>query len=86
MSQLVDQLLQTILSTDDQDRSFVPFRPEGGDKVICLVNNLGGLSELEMTSVTNEVSQKLRLKGLIVERLLSGTFMVSLPCLHLSQH
>jgi triose/dihydroxyacetone kinase / FAD-AMP lyase (cyclizing) len=76
LNHLIDLLLNTILSTDDIDRSFVPFRGGGQDKVVVLVNNLGGLSELELSAVANEVSLQLLNKNVRVERLLSGTFMV----------
>lgn len=77
-SALVNQLLDLILRTDDEDRSFVPFRLNGQDKVIVLINNLGGLSELELSGISKEVSQQLLARGIIIERLLSGTFMASI--------
>jgi triose/dihydroxyacetone kinase / FAD-AMP lyase (cyclizing) len=40
------------------------------------VNNLGGLSELELGSIAGEVSRQLKVKGVSVQRLISGTFMV----------
>jgi dihydroxyacetone kinase len=67
-----------IVSTDDKERSYVPFCGENQDQVIVLVNNLGGLSELELGSVAGEVSRQLKAKGLSVQRLISGTFMVCL--------
>ena len=74
MDQLVDQLVTMVISTEDKDRSYVPFR--GGDQVVVLVNNLGGLSELELGTIAGEVSRQLKAKGLSVQRLISGTFMV----------
>ena len=87
LTHLVDQLLGMILRTDDEDkdRGFVPFRQQGGDRVVCLINNLGGLSELELTGVAKEVSQQLKVRGLAIERLLSGTFMASCNVLGFSQ-
>ena len=76
MDQLIDQLITMIISTEDKDRSYVPFRGGGQDQVVVLVNNLGGLSELELGSVSGEVLRQLKDKGLSVQRLLSGTFMV----------
>ena len=83
--QLIDQLITMIVSTRDEDRSFVPFRGGNKDRVVALVNNLGGLSELELASISGEVSRQLKAKGLSVERLISGTFMVrweSLTVIH----
>jgi len=74
--QLVDQLITMIVSTEDKDRSFVPFLGGNKDRVVALVNNLGGLSELELGSISGEVARQLKTKGLSVERLISGTFMV----------
>lgn len=76
MGQLIDQVIAMIVSTEDKDRSYVPFRGGGLDQVVVLVNNLGGLSELELGSVAGEVSRQLKVKGLSVQRLISGTFMV----------
>ncbi|KAF9645870.1 dihydroxyacetone kinase 1 [Thelephora ganbajun] len=78
MDQLIDQLITMIISTEDKDRSFVPFRGGNQDQVIVLVNNLGGLSELELGSISGGVSRRLKAKGLSVQRLISGTFMTSL--------
>ncbi|KAF9785088.1 dihydroxyacetone kinase [Thelephora terrestris] len=78
MDKLIDQLITIIISTEDKDRSYVPFRGGGQDQVVVLVNNLGGLSELELGSVSGEVLRQLKDKGLSVQRLLSGTFMTSL--------
>ena len=76
MDQLIDQLVTMITSTKDKDRNFVPFRGGSKDQVVVLVNNLGGLSELELGSISGEVSRQLKAKGLSVQRLISGTFMV----------
>ena len=74
IDQLIDQLITMIVSTEDKDRSYLPFC--GGDQVVVLVNNLGGLSELELGSIAGEVSRQLKAKGFSVQRLISGTFMV----------
>jgi dihydroxyacetone kinase len=75
--QLIDQLITMIISAEDEDRSYIPFRGGSQDRVIVLVNNLGGLSELELGSISGEVMRQLQAKGLSVQRLISGTFMVS---------
>lgn len=76
MDQLIDQLITMITSTEDKDRSYLPFRGRNRDQVVALVNNLGGFSELELGSLSGEVSRQLKDKGLSVQRFLSGTFMV----------
>lgn len=53
-AELVDQMLSKIVDTQDEDRSFVPFRGDGADEVVLLVNGLGAISELEMGGIVNE--------------------------------
>jgi dihydroxyacetone kinase len=65
-----------ITSTTDKERSFVPFKNDGTDCVVLLVNNLGGLSELELGGVAAEVRRALDKSGIKIMRLLSGSFMV----------
>ena len=72
---LVAQLLGLITSTSDPDRSFVPFKNDGSDEVVLLVNNLGGLSELELGGVAAEAMQLLEGKAK-VRKVLVGSFMV----------
>lgn len=64
-------------STSDPDRSFVPFK--GRDNVVLLVNNLGGLSELELGAVVAETRNALDARGFTILRVLSGSFMVGNP-------
>ena len=51
---IVDDLLSRITDTKDKDRSFVPFKNDGKDEVVLLVNNLGSISQLELGGITNE--------------------------------
>ncbi|KAF9530487.1 dihydroxyacetone kinase [Crepidotus variabilis] len=76
LSELIPQLLDLLTSTTDSDRSFVPFK--GRDEVVVLVNNLGGLSELELGGIVAEVRKELDARGYGISRLLSGTYMTSL--------
>nr|XP_022334864.1 triokinase/FMN cyclase-like isoform X2 [Crassostrea virginica] len=55
-----------------------------GDKVACMVNNLGGLSLLEMNIVAGEVISQLEKRGVAVERGYCGSFMTSLEMAGLS--
>lgn len=74
---LIAQLFELLTSTSDPDRSFVPFKNDGSDEVVLLVNNLGGLSELELSGVAGEAVQQLEGKAK-VHKVLVGSFMVRL--------
>lgn len=74
---LVKTMLSHCLSTADQDRSFSKITEN--DEVVLLVNNLGGVSPLELGGITNEVVAQLAKEHKIQPvRVLSGTFMTSL--------
>ncbi|KAF1849293.1 dihydroxyacetone kinase [Cucurbitaria berberidis CBS 394.84] len=74
---LVKTMLSHILSTADKDRSFSKITEK--DEVVLLVNNLGGVSPLELGGITNEVVEQLAKDHKIQPiRILSGTFMTSL--------
>ncbi|XP_071079240.1 triokinase/FMN cyclase-like [Haliotis cracherodii] len=49
-----------------------------GDRVACMVNNLGGTSVLELNIVAREALCYLEGRGLKVDRMYCGTFMTSL--------
>lgn len=72
---LVQQLLDLLLTTTDPERSFLNVKGSN-DEVVLLVNNLGGLSELELAAVTREAEKSLTGRQVKVQRVLSGTFMV----------
>jgi dihydroxyacetone kinase len=74
---LVKTMLSHCLDTTDQDRSFSQITDK--DEVVLLVNNLGGVSPLELGGITNEVVEQLE-SGFNIQpvRVLSGTFMTSL--------
>lgn len=74
---LVKTMLSHSLSTADQDRSFSKITEK--DEVVLLVNNLGGVSPLELGGITNEVVEQLANEYNIKPvRILAGTFMTSL--------
>lgn len=74
---LVRTLLKQILDTSDSDRGFIEIR--GGTSVVLMVNNLGGLSNLELSAVTTEISkQLLETYNISPVRVLCGTYMSSL--------
>ncbi|KAI9867524.1 MAG: hypothetical protein M1830_005816 [Pleopsidium flavum] len=75
--ELVRTLLAQLLDWKDEDRAFLMLGK--GDGVVLLVNNLGGVSGLEMGGITAEVVGQLeRDYGIKPVRILSGTYMTSL--------
>ncbi|EGN96653.1 hypothetical protein SERLA73DRAFT_111299 [Serpula lacrymans var. lacrymans S7.3] len=78
LKELVPSLLEMIISTTDPERSFLPYQGKGKDSVVLLVNNLGGLSELELGAITRAARLSLDEKGISIQRVLSGSFMTSL--------
>ncbi|KAH9039372.1 dihydroxyacetone kinase 1 [Lactarius pseudohatsudake] len=78
LNELVQTLLDLLLSQNDPERGFLPTQGPGNDNVVLLVNNLGGVSELELAGIAREVVTALAGRGVSVQRLISGTFMTSL--------
>jgi dihydroxyacetone kinase len=74
---LVKTMLSHCLNTADKDRSFSKITDK--DEVVLLVNNLGGVSPLELGGITNEVVEQLANEfNIRPVRILAGTFMTSL--------
>ncbi len=74
---LVKLMLTRMLDSSDDDRNFLQISKE--DKVVLLVNNLGGVSVLEMGGIMNEVVEQLQGGwGLKPLRIFSGSYMTSL--------
>lgn len=80
LPELMQQLLDLLTSTADPERSFLPFQGSGADEIVLLVNNLGGLSELELGAVVVETLKSLEGRNIKVARILSGAFMVVPTC------
>ena len=73
----VKTMLKYMLDPSDKDRGF--FNVSKSDDTVLLVNNLGGVSVLEMGGITAEVVGQLEQGyGIKPKRILSGTFMTSL--------
>lgn len=85
LNELIPQLLDLLTSTTDPERSFLPFKGSK-DEVVLLVNNLGGISELELGGLVAETRRALGARGIVVHRLLSGSFMVSSSLIFAYQH
>jgi dihydroxyacetone kinase len=68
-------MLKQLLDTDDKDRAFLQVKPP----VVLMVNNLGGVSVLELGAITAVVGRQLA-SGYNIQpvRVLSGTYMTSL--------
>ncbi|OAG08608.1 dihydroxyacetone kinase [Paraphaeosphaeria sporulosa] len=77
LPELVKTMLSYCLDKSDKDRNFLDISDE--DEFVLLVNNLGGVSVLELGGITNEVVEQLaddwKIKPV---RILSGTYMTSL--------
>ncbi|KAM3442490.1 hypothetical protein MY4824_001084 [Beauveria thailandica] len=76
LPQLVARMLAQLLDGSDEDRAFLTVN---SNEVVLLVNNLGGVSALEMGGITAEVVAQLRAAyGIRPVRVIAGTFMTSL--------
>ena len=77
LPELVKTMLKYMLDPSDKDRSFLSVSES--DETVLLVNNLGGVSVLELGGITNEVIEQLGNSYSIKPvRVLSGTYMTSL--------
>ncbi|KAG7108887.1 Dihydroxyacetone kinase 1 like protein [Verticillium longisporum] len=76
LPELVSQMLKQLLDQGDADRAFLSVN---SNEVVLLVNNLGGVSVLELGGITAEVAAQLEGSYNIKPvRILSGTYMTSL--------
>lgn len=74
---LVETMLKQLLDQSDSDRAYINVK--SGEEVVVMVNNLGGISPLELGAITTEVIDQLDASYKIKpSRLLSGTYMTSL--------
>lgn len=76
LPELVGSMLKQLLDQNDKDRAFLKVN---SNEVVLLINNLGGVSPLEMAGITYEVSEQLsKTYNIKPCRTLCGTFMTSL--------
>lgn len=76
LKELVGSMLKQLLDEKDKDRAFLKVN---SNEIVLLVNNLGGVSPLEMGGITAEVVTQLQKSYNIKPvRILSGTYMTSL--------
>jgi triose/dihydroxyacetone kinase / FAD-AMP lyase (cyclizing) len=77
LPQLVKLMLAQLLDPHDSERHFVNIT--SSDQVVLLMNNLGGVSTLELGGIIAEVCTQLKLTyQLSPVRVISGTFLTSL--------
>jgi dihydroxyacetone kinase len=75
--EIIKEMLRYLLDPSDSDRGFVPFSPT--DNVVMLVNNFGGLSNLEFDAMLNIALQTLKSDWSIVpKRIYAGVLETSL--------
>lgn len=76
LPELVKRMLQQLLDLKDKDRAFLTVN---SNEVVLLINNLGGVSVLELGGITAEVVGQLENDYNIKPvRILAGTYMTSL--------
>ncbi len=76
LPELVKTMLSQLLDSQDKDRGFLNVN---SNEVVLLVNNLGGVSVLELGGITAEVVGQLEKSYKIKpSRILAGTYMTSL--------
>ncbi|CAJ2507762.1 Uu.00g089480.m01.CDS01 [Anthostomella pinea] len=75
LPELVSTMMSQLLDKNDTDRAFLNVN---SNEVVLLVNNLGGVSVLELGGITTEVVKQLGQWGIQPVRILSGTYMTSL--------
>ncbi|CDM28903.1 hypothetical protein DTO013E5_1288 [Penicillium roqueforti] len=75
--ELVRGMLLQLLDHNDPDRCYVTRKPE--DQFVLLINNLGGVSPLELAGITDEVYRQLQHDYQVnMVRVIQGTFLTSL--------
>jgi triose/dihydroxyacetone kinase / FAD-AMP lyase (cyclizing) len=77
LPELVKIILAQMLDPDDADRHYVNITQS--DQIVLFMNNLGGVSMLELAGITAEICKQLKDDyGLVPVRVISGTFLTSL--------
>jgi len=76
LPELVKTMLTQLLDSKDKDRAFLNVN---SNEIVLMINNLGGVSVLELGGITNEVVSQLEQSYNIKPvRVLAGTYMTSL--------
>jgi dihydroxyacetone kinase len=76
LPELVETMLAQMLNPKDEDRAYLHVN---SNEVVLLINNLGGVSVLELGGITAEVTSQLeKTYNIKPVRILAGTYMTSL--------
>ncbi|TVY53331.1 Dihydroxyacetone kinase 1 [Lachnellula cervina] len=76
LPEMVKRMLRQMLDQKDQDRAFLNVN---SNEIVLLINNLGGVSVLELGGITAEVVNQLdKSYSIKPVRILAGTYMTSL--------
>lgn len=76
LPELVEKMLSQLLDSKDKDRAFLNVN---SNEIVLLINNLGGVSVLELGGITAEVVDQLeKTYNIKPVRVLAGTYMTSL--------
>ena len=77
LPELIQTMLRQMLDQKDSDRAYLSWGPS--DQFVLLINNLGGVSTIELSGITDEVHRQLdkdyKIKPV---RVIQGTFLTSL--------
>lgn len=77
ISRVIEIMLAQLLDSRDEDRAYVSF--DRSDQTVLLVNNFGGVSNLELGAIVTEIITQLEKKyNLNPRRVYAGTFVGSL--------
>ncbi|KIW64362.1 dihydroxyacetone kinase [Phialophora macrospora] len=77
LPELIKTMLAQMLDPNDKDRHYVDIKKD--DKTVLLINNLGGVSNLEIGGIVAEVHKQLKEDyGIVPVRVIAGTFITSL--------
>ena len=80
--ELIARMLDLLLDRNDPERSYVAYDPS--DVVVLFVNNMGGMSTLEMGAVVDEALAHLEKSKIVPVRIYNGTFMTTLNAIGFS--
>ena len=81
--ELIGRMLNLLLDRNDPERSYVAY--SSSDAVVLFVNNMGGMSTLEMGAVVDEALTHLERSAKIVPvRIYNGSFMTTLNAIGFS--
>lgn len=76
---LINRMMHMLVDQQDLDRSYLNLPSDKPNSIVMLVNNLGGIAQLELNlAVKESVDYLLALQNIKLERVLVGPFVTSL--------